>query len=156
MFLNDLLRGEIKMIYVSHSSLVNYKELLYAPLKSSHLNKTCNFVFPHEQDSANLFNTKALFKSGKCKLVLAEVSTPSTGQGIELGWANDLNIPIVCIYQKGCKVTDALKTVSSEFIEYEGFEDMIGKITAYLNNGASQAIKNTNLLNVLGELNDHK
>lgn len=144
------------MIYVSHSSLANYKELLYAPLKSSHLNTICKFIFPHEHDSADLFNTKALFKSGKCKLVLAEVSTPSTGQGIELGWANDLNIPIVCIYRKGCKVTDALKTVSSEFIDYEGFDDMIEKITAYLHNGASPAIKDTELLNILGELHDHK
>ena len=144
------------MIYVSHSSLVNYKDLLYTPIKSSNLMPTYKFIFPHERNSEDLFDTKKLFLSGKCNLVLAEVSTPSTGQGIELGWANDLNIPIVCIYQKGSTITSALKTVSNKFIEYDDLDDMIQKITIYLSNGAIQTHQKNELLSIIGELHDRK
>lgn len=144
------------MIYISHSSLVNYKDFLYNPIKSSNLIPNYKFIFPHERDSEDLFDTKKLFLSGKCKLVLAEVSTPSTGQGIELGWANDLHIPIVCIYRKGSTITSALKTVSNKFIEYDDSEDMIQKIATHLSNGASKTHQSNELLSIIGELHDRK
>jgi hypothetical protein len=72
-------------IYVSHSTSFDFKEELYKPIRSSDLNSIHEIILPHE-DSNEQFKTLDLFKSGGCKLIIAEVSYPSTGQGIELGW----------------------------------------------------------------------
>jgi hypothetical protein len=56
---------------------------------------------------------------------LAEISSPSTGQGIELGWAEAFNIPIVCVYKSGAKISDSLKYVSDKFFEYHAPEELI-------------------------------
>lgn len=76
-------------------------------------------------------NTKDIIAS--YDLVIAEVSLPSTGQGIELGWASSANTPILCIYKKSAEVSSALKFITNEFIEYENSEDMIKKIKAFIN-----------------------
>lgn len=121
------------MIYISHSSKINYETLLYAPLLASHLHGNYNFVLPHQGSPDEQFQTKDLFESGFCKLVLAEVSLPSTGQGIELGWAELLAIPITCLYKQGSSVSSSLKCVSSHFIEYKDSDDMVRKISTCLN-----------------------
>ena len=112
---------------------MNYETLLYAPILDSHLHGAYNFVFPHQENPNEQFQTKDLFESGFCKLVLAEVSLPSTGQGIELGWAELLAIPITCLYKQGSLVSSSLKCVSSHFIEYKDSSDMIRKISTFLN-----------------------
>ena len=68
-----------------------------------------------------------------CELVIAEVSVPATGQGIELGMAYCAKVPILCIYEKGMKISSSLKFITDKFIEYEGSQDMIIKIGNYLN-----------------------
>ncbi|MDO8503514.1 MAG: hypothetical protein Q7S60_02385 [bacterium] len=70
----------------------------------------------------------------ECNLILAEVSYPSTAQGIELGWANTYGVPIVVIYKKGTKPSDSIKAVSDTFIEYENSDDMVEKLIDYLAN----------------------
>ena len=67
-----------------------------------------------------------------CDLFLAEASFPSTGLGIELGWANDLRIPIACIYQTGHKPSSSLKLICDDFIEYNDATDLINKLTIFL------------------------
>ena len=84
-------------IYVSHSKNFDYKKELYEVLENTNLKH--EFILPHK-DSDKSFNTKDLLMDKKCDLVLAEVSYPATGQGIELGWADVYKIPIVCIYKK--------------------------------------------------------
>ena len=86
-------------IYVSHLRRGNYEEELYKSLLSSRLAEKHTFIFPHSK-SQKPFNTKELFKDKRCDIVLAEISYPATGQGIELGWADMFNIPIYCIYKK--------------------------------------------------------
>lgn len=112
---------------------MDYETLLYAPILASHLHSTYNFVLPHLGRPNEQFQTKTLFESGFCKLVLAEVSLPSTGQGIELGWAEFLEIPITCLYKQGSSVSDSLKCVSSHFIEYKDSDDMVCEISKCLN-----------------------
>jgi hypothetical protein len=56
------------------------------------------------------------------------VSFPSTGQGIELGWANNYDVPIICFYQKGAKVYDSLSVVSSDMVEYSGCNELVLKL----------------------------
>jgi hypothetical protein len=113
-------------IYIAHSRSFNFEEELYVPLKNSFLVKEHLLVFPHDE-SNELFNTKQFFRDG-CDLVLAEVSYPSIGLGIELGWANLLNVPVVCMYKKNTKMSGSLKEISDQFIEYSDLDDLITKI----------------------------
>lgn len=120
--------GKMK-IYVSHSSEYDYINKVYEPIKKSDLIQSNYFFFPHEN---KIINSKdAIFNSN---LIIAEVSLPSTGQGIELGWANSAKVPIVCIYEKNAKISSGLKFITDKFIEYENTEDMIIKITSYIRN----------------------
>jgi hypothetical protein len=113
------------IIYISHSSSFNFKDELYKPLKESGIDR--EFIFPHDKTSEQ-YPTKELLESKKCDLVIAEVSFPSTGQGIELGWANDNNISIICIYKKGSTYSKALNPVSKNFTEYTDSLDLIEKV----------------------------
>ena len=121
-------------IYISHSSEYDYINKIYNPIKSSNLIKSNIFFLPHED---KIVNTKNIIS--KCDLVIAEVSLPSTGQGIELGWADYTKTPILCMYEKGTKISSSLKYITNEFIEYDSVEDMIKKIRDF--------IKNNNILN---------
>ncbi|CAN5189909.1 hypothetical protein BH09PAT2_BH09PAT2_03930 [soil metagenome] len=118
-------------IYVTHSSSFDYQKELYQPLRNSHLNDLYEITLPHEK-SAEQFDSKELIK--ECNVILAEVSYPSTGQGIELGWANIYVIPIICLYKKGMKPSDSLRTISNTFIEYENSREMVQKLSEYLSN----------------------
>lgn len=115
-------------VYISHSSEYDYINKIYNPIKNSNLNEKNNFVLPHE---SKITNTKDAIANSD--LLIAEVSASSTGQGIELGWANYANTPILCIYEKGSKISSSLKFITNEFIEYENCEDMIEKIKAFIN-----------------------
>jgi hypothetical protein len=116
-------------IYVTHSSNFDYQRELYEPLRNSQLNREHEITLPH-QSTTEQFNSKKYMK--ECDLIIAEVSYPSTGQGIELGWADIYNVPIVCLYKKGTRPPGSLKVISHTFIEYENSEDMIKKISDYL------------------------
>lgn len=70
----------------------------------------------------------------KYDLIIAEVSLPATGQGIELGWADYAKTSILCIYKKGVQISSSLKFITNDFIEYENDIDMINKIDNYINN----------------------
>lgn len=115
------------IIYISHSSNFDFKNKLYIPLRKAILMQEYHFVLPHEEDEVQ-FPTKDFFESGQVDLVIAEVSYPSTGQGIELGWADALHIPVVCMYKLGNNISKALYTVSNKFVEYLDTEDMLNKL----------------------------
>lgn len=116
-------------IYVTHSSNFDYQNELYQPLRKSKLNNMYEITLPHEH-TTDQFSSKDYMKN--CNLILAEVSYPSTGQGIELGWANSHNVPILCLYRKGTTPSDSLKVIANTFIEYESSEDMVQKLTEFL------------------------
>jgi hypothetical protein len=116
-------------IYVAHSTGFNYKEELYKPIRDSLLNSKHEIVLPHE-DSSELFDSKSYLNN--CDVLLAEVSLPSTGVGIELGWANLKQVRIICMYKVGSKPSSSLKAVTNEFVEYSLPEDLISKLEAQL------------------------
>lgn len=118
-------------IYVAHSKNYDYQNELYIPIRQSSLNNEYEFILPHE-NSETPFNSRDLLKNHGCDIVLAEVSFPATGQGIELGWADAYEIPIVCIYKQGSKISGSLKVVTQEFVEYTDPHDMINKIETLL------------------------
>ena len=113
-------------IYVGHSKSFDFQKDLYNPIKRSSLAGEHTFIFPHEQNTA-LFDSKELFQNG-CDLVIAEVSYPATGLGIELGWADMLGIPVVCIYKSGEKISGSLKSITNIFLEYSDTEDLVVKV----------------------------
>lgn len=116
-------------IYLSHSTNFNFQEDLYKFIKKENFYK--NFILPHEKGSKQ-YPAKKLFSLKKCDLVLAEISHPSTGQGIELGWANINKIPIICIYKKGTNYSKSLSVITKKFIEYNSGDDLIKKIKKIL------------------------
>ena len=116
-------------IFISHSKKYDYINKLYTPIKNSNLVISNTFFFPHENNKT--INTKEVISNSD--LVIAEVSLPGTGQGIELGWADYAQTPILCIYEKGLKISSSLKFITNNFIEYENVEDMINKIDDFIN-----------------------
>ncbi len=116
-------------IYITHATSFDYRNELYSPLRKSKLNMLHEIILPHENSNQH-FPSKELMST--YDLVIAEVSFPSTGQGIELGWADTCNTPIVCFYKSDKNPSSSLKALSNTFIEYTSSEDMIGKLEDYL------------------------
>ena len=116
-------------IYVGHSTDFDFHNDLYAPIRKSELNEQYRFKLPHE-NSNELFDSKSYLK--ECNLFIAEVSKKSTGLGIEMGWADLLNVPIVCIYKKGEKISKSLQVLTNVFIQYESNEELIKELEKYL------------------------
>lgn len=119
-------------IYISHSSNYDYLNDLYCPLKSSKICKDNEVYFPHDKEPINTKNIIGTFD-----LIIAEVSFPTTGQGIELGWADYCNVPILCIYKRGSKISSSLKLVTKNFIEYSDINNMTIQIENFINKNNS-------------------
>ena len=110
-------------IYLAHSSNMNYGKLY----KAFSLIDEVKFVFPHISKEKN---SKTVIKG--CDLFIADVSKPSHGVGIEIGWANSFGIPIILICKKGSKISSSLKFVSKKIIIYKNFDDAKDKIKILL------------------------
>ena len=119
-------------IYLSHAKKFDFVNELYEPIKNSDLIKKHQFTFPHENNK--VINCEKIFRNKEVDLVLAEVSYPATGQGIELGYAEILEIPIVCCYKKGSDLSGSLRWISKKFIEYNDPDDLIQKLMKELKN----------------------
>ncbi len=122
-------------IYVSHLRAFDYKKKLYSPLRDSVLSEKHTFIFPHEESDAP-FDTEQLMKMQNCDLVLAEVSSPSTGQGMELAWASIYKIPVVCIFEEGATISRSLHKVTTHFISYTSLTQAIPQIEKAVNSYA--------------------
>ena len=120
-------------IYISHSTDHSYdfRKFLYEPLQASALAREHTLIFPHERDYGNEpRNMKEEIK--RAVFVLAEVSYPSTGMGIELGWANEHDVPILCLYQHGKDYSRALLVVTKHIDHYSGTTEMVEKIEKFI------------------------
>ncbi len=115
-------------IYIGHSSNFDYKEELYKPILNSELGQTHEIVFPHREseEPANTRERMAMFD-----LMIAEVSYPSTGLGIELGWAHSSGVKIVCVYKDGTNPSSSLKTICDDIIRYADDKALIRLITEH-------------------------
>lgn len=116
-------------IFIAHSSDFDYSKKLYQPLRRSKLNDEHQILLPQENGKQVI--TKEMIKG--VDLLVSEVSCPSTGQGIELGWADLLGTPIVCISEKGAKISTSLHNVTDVFMTYDNTGDMINQLEAFLN-----------------------
>lgn len=102
-------------IYVSHSTAFDYQYELYNPIREFTKNATHEFYLPHEKSHLP-HDTKSVIKNSD--LILAEVSFPSTGQGIELGWANIFEIPIIGIYKTSQIASSSLEIILTQQHKY--------------------------------------
>ena len=114
-------------IYVIHATAFDFRNELYKPLKDSQLSREHEFILPHE---ATEKKSKKLIE--EADLVLAEVSYPSTGSGIELGWANAFDKPILCAHKTETKPSSAVKFVASDIIAYQDAEHFISVLSERL------------------------
>lgn len=121
--------GTKSILYLGHAVRWNFQEHLYKPLRNSHFSEEFNLILPHEQ-SLEPSNTKSIIEN--CNVMLAEVSYPSTGLGIELGWAEVFDIPIIAFYQEGRSPTKTLKLVVHDVFEYDSMPDLIEKLSTRL------------------------
>jgi hypothetical protein len=114
-------------IFVSHTKQSDYENELYKPLRASELSNKYDFFLPHEGDR----NVKTKDEIQASDLLLAEVSYPATGSGIEIGWADAANVPLLFIYKDGAKISGSLKYLTDNFIEYSSSGDLITKLSSY-------------------------
>ncbi len=88
-------------------------------------------MLPHET-SDEPFNSKDYLKN-EADLMIAEVSESATGLGIELGWADNYEVPIICVYRNGSKISSSLKVISKNFVEYSNSEELTSGIERLIN-----------------------
>lgn len=112
-------------IYVGHVRDFDYQTNLYKPLRNSQLNKLVDIILPHE-DSDKPFNSREELKT--VDYMVAEVSYPSLGLGIELGWANFYNVQIIALYKTGLKLSSSVRSIAQQIVEYSSPEDMVEKL----------------------------
>ena len=115
-------------IFVAHSSAFDFRAKLYEPIRASDLNAQHTFYLPQETGDEEV--TRELIKS--CDLVLAEVSLPSTGMGIELGWADSFGIPILCMHEVGTTYSGSLEYVTKNIVTYASADELIAHIRRFV------------------------
>ena len=111
-------------IYIAHSQTIDYQSL-YSALKKEPSFQNHEFILSHEKtDHQN--NTRDFYKS--LDVIIAEVSEPSTGLGIELGWAFDDNVPIYCFHQANVTPSKSIYATTDHISPYEGISDLRNQI----------------------------
>jgi hypothetical protein len=116
-------------IYISHAGNYDYVSELYEPLKKSELFGAHRFFLPHESQNTDVAAKDELQQTD---LLIAEASYPSTGQGIELGLANMLGVPIICFHRAETRPSGSLRFVTDTIITYNDTPDLLAKIAARL------------------------
>ncbi len=94
------------------------------------LQSNVKITFPHEEQS-EVQMTKDLIS--EADLVLVEVSIPSTGSGIELGWANAAGKKVIAFHQGGSDPSPAVQFVTEEintYVTQEHILDILEKLIA--------------------------
>ena len=134
-------------ISISHSTNFDFEKELYEPILNSNRLKKHTFFLPEDR----VKNTREIIKN--CDIMIADVSYPSTGTGIEIGWASGIDKPIYCIYKQGCSYSFSLKFITENFYEYtpETLTRVIEKIVEdHINNtDETKSINPSNITDML-------
>ncbi len=137
-------------IYIGHSRDYDYNKELYEPIRNDEELKNYNIILPHENNSNILYGTDFY---ASLDLLIAEVSLPSTGLGIELGFAKRDNTSIYCISHSNVKVSSSLKAVTDKFLTYSNSEELISVIKKIIKELENE--KNSNNFSTATS-NDHR
>lgn len=109
-------------IYIAHSREFDFKNELYVPIRTDEELKGYEIILPHEISNGSS-NTRDFYKN--IDLIIAECSYPSTGLGIELGWAFDDNTTVYCIHKKGIKLSGSIYAITQNIFEYKDKNEML-------------------------------
>ena len=109
-------------IYIGHSREFDYVNELYKPIRNDDFFLKYDVILPHEKE-VPFFNRRSDYKN--VDVFIADVSFPSTGLGIELGFLYDDNKKIYCIVKKGNMVSQSIRAVTDNIYEYENVSSMI-------------------------------
>lgn len=115
-------------IFVAHSSNFDFRNKLYAPLRGSVLNSENEILLPQEGEIEEI--TRDMING--CDALVAEVSAPSLGAGIEIGWADAAGVPVIAMYEKGARPSFSIDNAVTERFEYENANDMLTQLAAVL------------------------
>ncbi|TSC62128.1 MAG: Uncharacterized protein Athens041674_570 [Parcubacteria group bacterium Athens0416_74] len=115
-------------IFLIHSRHFDFETELYAPLRRSALNESHELIFPH--DGGMAVKTKDIIKSAD--VVVAEVSKAGTGIGIELGWADAFDRPILCIHKEGTQLSGSLQYLTENVAAYSNDEELVQSISEFV------------------------
>ncbi|MES2225911.1 MAG: hypothetical protein V4480_03840 [Patescibacteria group bacterium] len=116
-------------ILVAHSSHYDYRTELYEPLKQSAILREHTVIFPHDAENAEIETNSHIPDTD---LMIAEVSYPSTGAGIEIGLVQAANIPTLFLYKTGTTPSSSLRFVKGTLIEYTDAADLVAKVEEHL------------------------
>ncbi|MEK7613358.1 MAG: nucleoside 2-deoxyribosyltransferase [Patescibacteria group bacterium] len=111
-------------IYIAHSSDFDFKNKIYEPFRTSSLNTEHEILLPHEGEVEEI--TRDMIRGAD--VLVAEVSRPSLGTGIEMGWADAFGVPVIAMSEKGAHVSFSVDNVVTQRFEYENSEEMIAKL----------------------------
>jgi hypothetical protein len=116
-------------IYVGHASDWDFQAGLYDVLNASPLAQAHHLILPHRDIEHFKFSQGLI---AEADLLLAEVSRPSIGLGMELAWAREAKTPVLAIRQEGSRKSTSLHIVTPDVYEYKKPQDMIDIIDAFL------------------------
>jgi nucleoside 2-deoxyribosyltransferase len=116
-------------IYIAHAVSFDFLSQLYEPLAMSAITQHHELIFPHKNKDS-FMHSKEIIKA--CDLVVAEVSYPATGLGIELGWADAFNTPILCIHHNKAKPSRSLSAITQHIITYDSSEGMVQEVSHFI------------------------
>lgn len=119
------------MIYIAYPSKLP-EEVKQA---FQELEETFEITTPEDRHKLSRYEfvekSESLLKESS--VFIAEASEPSSGLEIEATWAYDNKIPIILFVKEGKDYPDALKDFYLKVIQYVDAEDLINKITEFLN-----------------------
>jgi hypothetical protein len=121
----------MKQIYLAHSTEFDYLNNIYKPIINSKLWQKYIIYLPHLKDVEPRDSKTLIFN--ECDILVAEVSLPSTGMGIEIGWAECAHKPIIALYKKGYQSSSSLQLICKNIIEYIDSNDFIVKVQNEIN-----------------------
>jgi hypothetical protein len=112
-------------IYVAHSIGFDFQKELYEPLQNSDFAQKHELILPHV---GSISNSKDAIKNAD--LIIAEVSYPSTGEGIELGWADAFGKRMIFIHKAGSKISASLDYLKGQKLEYSDSASLVSVLNS--------------------------
>ncbi len=105
-----------KTWFISHpSGGMQHTPAFFSTIQAFAEEKGIDVIFPHDIGEDVQLRKEAMEKTD---LMIVEVSIPSTGSGIEMGWAHNAGIPIHAFHQGSSEPSPAMKFVTENINVY--------------------------------------
>ncbi len=121
----------MKKWFVSHpSGATQHTPTFFTAINDFYIEHSSKLAisFPHDTEEEVQLTKEDI---GKADLILVEVSIPSTGSGIELGWANASGKKIIAFHQGGSEPSPAIKFVTEQihvYVTEEHIKDVLATL----------------------------